>query len=311
MLGVIVGRFQPFHNSHKELIDYAALDCDKILIIIGSAFKSRAPRNPFTYEERKGVISKIYPAAHIEPCEDFIDDFTWGEHVSNIISSYARTDTVCIYGNPVDIDFNKKFFKGGSYTYKYYESELGIRGTQVRKSLFSPYIGPALLLVPEETANFLIKFDKSILKHLTEITTKNLFNQGIYVTVDNIVTWRQHIVLIKRKDNGLYALPGGYLEKYERIVTGALRELEEETGLKRSQLKYKRNFTVDNVDRSGFGRLISFVFQWRCSPYKNAPEVIGADDAEKASWVDLNVIHHFKEKFHDDHYQIIKEGGIL
>lgn len=39
------------------------------------------------------------------------------------------------------------------------------------------------------------------------------------------------ILLGKRKDSGLYGLPGGWLEKYEQWEDCAKRELEEETGL--------------------------------------------------------------------------------
>ena len=39
------------------------------------------------------------------------------------------------------------------------------------------------------------------------------------------------ILLVKRKDNGLWALPGGFMERGERVREAVLREVREETGL--------------------------------------------------------------------------------
>jgi ADP-ribose pyrophosphatase YjhB (NUDIX family) len=47
-----------------------------------------------------------------------------------------------------------------------------------------------------------------------------------------VVTDEQHrIVLIRRRDNDLWALPGGGMELGESIVDTAVREVKEETGL--------------------------------------------------------------------------------
>jgi ADP-ribose pyrophosphatase YjhB (NUDIX family) len=42
---------------------------------------------------------------------------------------------------------------------------------------------------------------------------------------------RERIVLIRRRDNDLWALPGGAMELGESIVDAAVREVKEETGL--------------------------------------------------------------------------------
>ena len=306
MIGVVIGRFQPFHNSHKDLIDHALETSGKVVVIVGSSFRSRLPRNPFTFEERRDVIRKIYPNISIEPCEDHITDEAWAQQVASIISGYTAgyIEDVCIYGNPVDNDCNKNSLKGLAYKYQDYVSELGIRASQVRALFYENQLSYGHL-APSETIEFLEGFDSRIRNKLAAVMTRNLFTQGIYVTVDNVVSWRDCIALVKRKDNGLYALPGGYLEKDERVATGALRELEEETGLTKDLLTPDKNFVIDNINRSGFGRLISHVYKWRCDDFRDAPNVKGGDDAKEAVWVHTAALHCLKERFHDDHYQII------
>lgn len=46
-----------------------------------------------------------------------------------------------------------------------------------------------------------------------------------------------HIVLVRRRDNGLWALPGGMVNWGEDIRTSVQRELQEETGLEVTQIR--------------------------------------------------------------------------
>ncbi len=50
-------------------------------------------------------------------------------------------------------------------------------------------------------------------------------------TVDAVVVRDQRILLIKRHDNGLWALPGGLVEVNQTLSEAVLRELHEETGI--------------------------------------------------------------------------------
>lgn len=58
-IGLVHGRFQPFHNGHKFLVDRMLKECDIGVILIGSAYKIDK-KNPFTFKERKKMIEKIY-----------------------------------------------------------------------------------------------------------------------------------------------------------------------------------------------------------------------------------------------------------
>jgi len=58
-VGLVHGRFQPFHNGHKFLVDKMLKECNMGVILIGSVGK-KDKKNPFTLKERKNMITKIY-----------------------------------------------------------------------------------------------------------------------------------------------------------------------------------------------------------------------------------------------------------
>ena len=106
------------------------------------------------------------------------------------------------------------------------------------------------------------------------------------ITVDAIIVAENFsqdlVLLIQRKSGpfeGVWALPGGYVEMDETLIHSCHRELFEETGIKGVELH--QFFTFDAVDRDPRGRTISTVFYGRIRETIN---VIGSDDAMKADW---------------------------
>ncbi len=56
--GLFVGRFQPFHNGHLEVIKKIMKEVDELVIIVGSSQYSHKLDNPFTAGERITMIRK-------------------------------------------------------------------------------------------------------------------------------------------------------------------------------------------------------------------------------------------------------------
>ena len=56
--GVVIGRFQPFHNGHLLLIRQILRECNEALIVVGSAQRNYTFANPFTAGERILMIRK-------------------------------------------------------------------------------------------------------------------------------------------------------------------------------------------------------------------------------------------------------------
>ena len=128
--------------------------------------------------------------------------------------------------------------------------------------------------------------------------------QNISVTVDSVVfserDGQDRILLIKRKNDpykGEWAIPGGFLEDDEQPEAGALRELEEETGLKLQNLKQIRAF--GKPDRDPRGRTISIAFFGEAG---SEAEIKGNDDAAEAKWIAVTELPELAF----DHSEIVK-----
>ena len=109
------------------------------------------------------------------------------------------------------------------------------------------------------------------------------------VTADCIVITEEtdaKVLLIQRGDEpykGCWAFPGGFMNMDETTEQCALRELEEETGLKVAELH--QIGTYSKVDRDPRGRTITVAY---LAIIEKPISVAGQDDAAKAEWWPLS-----------------------
>lgn len=85
--GLIVGRFQPFHNGHIKLIEYALSKVDKLHIVIGSPNRNDE-KNPYSAQLREAMIEKSLTKEQlsrikISYVEDMNNDAIWLENLAN------------------------------------------------------------------------------------------------------------------------------------------------------------------------------------------------------------------------------------
>jgi 8-oxo-dGTP diphosphatase len=113
------------------------------------------------------------------------------------------------------------------------------------------------------------------------------------LTVDAVVFRKNEgnieVLLIRRKFypfEGMWALPGGFVEMEETVEAAVDRELAEETSLKAENLEQLHVFSA--VGRDPRGRTVSVTFYGMVEMEKS--EVCHGDDASEACWFPLNKI---------------------
>ena len=109
------------------------------------------------------------------------------------------------------------------------------------------------------------------------------------VTADCVVITKgkePKVLLIQRGNEpfkGQWAFPGGFMNMDETTEQCAVRELEEETGLKVSKIRQIGAYS--KVDRDPRGRTVTVAY---LALIDNAEKVKGLDDAAKAQWFSLS-----------------------
>lgn len=95
---LVVGRFQPFHHGHMEVIRKCAEESEHLVVGIGSAQYSHDPDNPFTAGERylminNSLIDEGITNYSIVPMEDLNRYSVWVAHVVSMSPPFKRVYT--------------------------------------------------------------------------------------------------------------------------------------------------------------------------------------------------------------------------
>lgn len=332
---VLIGRFQPFHNSHYQIVQLALAKAEHVLILIGSTNQARSPKNPFTGREREVMIQAAFPEQserlHTAFVKDFYQEDLWLRAVQEQIAQLGIGPETGIIGHSKDESsyYLKAFPQWPLVEVENFE---GRSATDLRNILLDPKgQGSDLVLasaMPQPCFDFIQEFKR--LPQYKKLVEEQVFLQNYrkqyegypytptFVTVDAVVVHSGHILLVERKampGQGLLALPGGFLGEGERLLDSAIRELREETRLKipvpvlKGSMKASKVF--DAPGRSQRGRTIThaFFFEFPAGPL---PVVKGGDDARHARWVSLADFYTLDGQMYEDHWQIVNNflGGI-
>ncbi|WP_227429443.1 bifunctional nicotinamide-nucleotide adenylyltransferase/Nudix hydroxylase [Psychrobacter sp. I-STPA6b] len=324
---VFIGRFQPFHMGHKAVIDEALKRADKVIILLGSANLPRSLRNPFSVSEREQMIQGAYDKDDAERIycvgldDALYNDTRWLQYVQSAVKSVTGDlhANIGLIGHSKDSSsyYLSLFPNWASVSVPNYKN---LSATPIRDG-FLLGATPTPERTPNSTRQVLDDFKQTAeYKKLHEEAWfvdnykkqwENTPYPPTFMTADAVVVQSGHILLVERRSmpgQGLWALPGGFINPKETLFDACIRELREETRLKVPEpvLRGSRHsqHTFDDPYRSARGRTITqaFYFQLKNDP-NGLPKVKGGDDASRAFWLPLAELD--PKMIFEDHYAII------
>jgi len=180
--GFFIGRFQPYHYGHHEVIKNIIEKVDELIIGIGSAQESHELENPFTAGERILMISaaldelNIKKKVYIIPLEDIYRNSLWVSHVCSMVPPFE----VVFSNNPLVVrlflEAGVKVFNTAMYNRDEYQ------GTEIRRRMLENEEWESL--VPPSVVKIIKEIDG--LRRIREIGGKEIGNGVIIGSKSNL-----------------------------------------------------------------------------------------------------------------------------
>lgn len=337
---VFIGRFEPFHIGHAAVARHALGHAKKLILLVGSADTPRSIRNPWTVAERtvmiRAALDDVADRLIVLPLRDHLyNEAQWVATVQRTVAEAIRMDAgaidarVGLIGQEKDASsyYLQEFPQWPLLDVRHTET---LSATELRRYLFEAAgeegRGALRMLqanVPPSVFEMLEAFRKNGGMY-PQLVNEYRFIQNYraawasapypptFVTTDAVVVHSGHVLLVRRRaepGKGLWALPGGFVQPDEAILTACLRELREETRLKlpipvlKGSLKSQHVF--DHPDRSQRGRTITHAFHFDF-PAGELPPVKGGDDADKARWFPVSEALDMGPQLFEDHLSILE-----
>jgi bifunctional NMN adenylyltransferase/nudix hydrolase len=326
---VFIGRFQPPHRGHLNVLKSALSQAGRVCVLIGSTDKPRTIKDPFSFDERRQMLLSLLDETErarvtIAPVQDSTyNDVDWLRWVQDAVAAElgdVARGKVGLIGHEKDASSSYlRMFP--QWTLVEADATEDISATEIREQYFAERANSFVSwAVPAPVFDWLERFrtQPAFAQLKSEAEFIAAYRKAwaaapypvTFVTVDAVVVHSGHILLVRRRSEpgrGLWALPGGFVNQDERLDAACVRELREETGLKlpepvlRGSMKDRQVF--DHPNRSLRGRTITHAFLFNF-PTGELPRVKGGDDADKARWVPLNAFAQMRDVMFEDHFDI-------
>jgi nicotinamide-nucleotide adenylyltransferase len=132
IIGLYIGKFQPFHNGHLFAIRQILPKVSSLIIVIGSSQYSHLEDQPFSSQERRQMIEQTLASENINNVSiievpDIHDNKNWVEHLRKYVQHF---DVVFTNNQLVEQLFVEKSFSVAAIT-----MQSGVSGTFIRHKL--------------------------------------------------------------------------------------------------------------------------------------------------------------------------------
>lgn len=169
-LGYIVGRFQPLHLGHIELIKELKKNYDHFIVFIGSANQSKNIKNPLTFEERKKLLSNYICEELILPIDDVGNDIIWSQNLHQKIDHFINKNNISKKIKSIhflssnkdnDHKLRKQWMNDYQHYIDYYPITKALNATDIRNKIYADRIADIQHLIDKETYHFIINHSSS------------------------------------------------------------------------------------------------------------------------------------------------------
>lgn len=323
--GVYIGRFEPPHAAHLDVMLEALRSVQKLIVVIGSARAARTPKNPFTAEERQEIIAAMLQEAGVQKArllfvhvrDYFYNETLWLSEVQRGVQAHTRgSSDVALIGHIKDeSSYYLRSFPAWEFIPTHVVS--GLSATDVRRAYFEDRPEDVARMVPPAVNAFLSTFRATpeyaeLRAEYDYLRDYRASWQGapfppVFLTADAVVTRSGHVLVVRRDGlpgRGRLAMPGGFVGQTETLLQCAVRKVRGESGLNaaiplETQLRSQQVF--DYPDRSLRGRTVTHAFHFDLG-IGQLPVLAG----DGAAWMPLGDAMARPEQFFEDHHAIIE-----
>jgi bifunctional NMN adenylyltransferase/nudix hydrolase len=238
MLSVVIGRFQtPYlHCGHKELFDEAKKYSNRILVLIGVSSATGTDRNPLSYEQRREMIDTSIAKDIMlvfKPLYDFpLSHKDWSNQVDELIEECGDKEVIIFGGRDNSIE--------GYYS--------GKHKTRIIKGLTQNSATKLRKQIASQQAIYGHAARSAVIHHI-----ENRY-PIVYSTVDIVVYRQEDFKALVGKKGDKYCFVGGFVDPSDTTLKyAAIRELEEETGIKvtKNSVNYIDSIKIDDERYKG------------------------------------------------------------
>ena len=227
-VGALVARFQvhELHPAHIELIEYVCGRHDKVLIVLGLAPTRGTTNNPLDLQAREQMVREAFPDVTIAYIHDQAEDEVWSRKLDQVVGHHLTpSQDVMLYGGR-DSFINHY---SGKHPTQELESEVVFSGTVLREEVSRR--------ATRKTRDFRAG---AVWQAFNRFPTS-------YPTVD-VGVWKDgKLLLVRKADETLWRLPGGFAEPdSETYEADARREVQEEAGIAVTDPVYVASRKIDD-----------------------------------------------------------------